>query len=111
MALSMQNADIAVSRQGIQRFMSLLDSNVKTLQRRVYVNSPLFMDVVKTISNYWKGEDADNFVRDLSTGVSEITALFNEIYGRLRSAFDQYYVNFLRMQQSTYQRGSIKIRR
>ena len=110
MGLTMNTADIAVSRQGIEKFMSYINTNANYAKKRVYYGSDGFRNMVNTINQFWVGTDATNFINDLNTASSEITSLFNEIYGRLRSAFDQYYSSFLRLQQNTYTKGSIRIR-
>ena len=110
MAVSMNAADIAVSKQGINNFLNNIRNNTASAQKKVYSSSDGFRNMVNTIRTYWSGTDADNFIADLTTSASDITSMFNEVYNRLYSAFNEYYNQFLRLQSRTYTKGSIRIR-
>ena len=111
MALTMQSADVAVSRQGIEKFRSQLSTNASYAKRRIYPSSQYYQNMIRMIRENWVGVDADNFLRDLNIAAQDISTLCDDIYNRLTQAFNNYYSNFLKMQNSTYTKGQIRIRK
>ena len=74
------------SEMGLRNLKSNLQSNCSVMIKRLTGDE--YKNMINTIRTYWAGADADDFVKDLSSSVSNITASIKKVSTTAQSALD-----------------------
>lgn len=99
MGLTMSNATYARSTTGIKNLKANLTGDIAAVTKRLSPNSEGYRAMMNTINNYWVGEDANAFKRDLE---KQIDALNKNIsnFKKYVDAFDTEQNAFAKFQSN-----------
>ena len=86
MGLTMSNATYARSTTGIKNLKANLIGDITAVTKKLTPTSDTYKTMVNTINNYWVGEDATAFLKDLE---KQVDALNKNI-----ANFKRYVVKF-----------------
>lgn len=99
MSLTMSNATYARSTSGIKNLKANLTNDITAVTRNLSPSSDKYKAMVNVINNYWVGEDATAFIKDLEKQIDTLNKNISN-FKKYVDAFDAEQNAFLKFQSN-----------
>lgn len=97
MSLTMSNATYARSTTGIKNLKANLIGDITAVTKKLTPTSDSYKSMVNTINNYWVGEDATAFIKDLEKQIDTLNKNISN-FKKYVDAFDTEQSAFMKFQ-------------